>query len=502
MTDQLVIRWRGDKPVKAYYEAGRRDPQRKQRKETRTADGAIIRAGTSIREQARHLDQNHDLAVGALNVLVQNVVGPTGIGIDPVPRTVEGDIHDEFAEQILRLHQDWIMRPEVTWQHDWVAVQRLACRTWFRDGEALAQHVAGNIASLDHGTQVPYSIELIEPDLLPLDHNKPGTPRIVAGIEVNGWNRPIAYHIYKEHPGDMIWGSSAFDTKRVTADRIAHLKLVSRIGQLRGVSVLAPVMLRLDDIKDYEESERIAAKVAASMAAYIKKGNPDHYDVATDADGNPIEGEARNLRFRAGMVFDDLLPGEEIGTIDTKRPSSALEPFRNGQLRAAASGLRVTYSSLSNDYSGSYSSQRQELVEGYGAYGILASEFMSMFVRPTYLRFLETAITAGQLVIPQNIDPLTIGDALYLPPQMPWIDPIKEAKAWEILDENDYASGQEIVRRRGQNPRDVLDQSKRWKEMREKRGLISDEQEQLPIFEDDKDGQEKALQTESILVPN
>ncbi len=468
MSNRLVIRWRGMEPVKSYYEAGVTDPQRKQRKEYGAGDTAVIRAGGSIRQQARHLDQNHDIATGALNVLVQNIVGPQGIGVDPVPRTLGGVIHDELADQILRVYQDWMLKPEVTWQHDWAAAQRLACRTWLRDGEMLAQHVAGNISSLQHGTEVPYSIELLEPDLLPLDLISSGNPRIVGGVEINGWKRPVAYHIYREHPGEIAFSSRAFEVKRVTADRISHLKMVSRIGQLRGVSIFAPVMLRLDDIKDYEESERIAAKVAASMAAYIKKGMPDMYNQDKDENG---EYEPRALRFRPGTVYDDLRPGEEIGTIDTKRPSAALEPFRNGQLRAAASGLRVTYSSLAKDYNGTYSAQRQELVEGYGAYGALASDFISMLVRPVYLRFLEAAIVSGKIILPRNIDPLSIGDALYLPPQMPWIDPKKEADAWRLLEENHYASGQEIVRRRGQNPRDVLDQSKRWKDMLIERGL-------------------------------
>jgi capsid protein len=93
-------------------------------------------------------------------------------------------------------------------------------------------------------------------------------------------------------------------------------------------------------------------------------------------------------------------------------------------------------------------------------------------------------------VLPRDIDPLSIGDALYLPPQMPWIDPKKEAEAWATLDENDYASGQEIVRRRGQNPRDVLDQSKRWREMREERGLINNAPKQLDLLEDTDNGEE------------
>lgn len=64
----------------AYYEAGRSDSQRKQRRETGSGNEAVLRAGLSIRQQARHLEQNYDLALGVLNALIANVIGPHGIG--------------------------------------------------------------------------------------------------------------------------------------------------------------------------------------------------------------------------------------------------------------------------------------------------------------------------------------------------------------------------------------------------------------------------------------
>lgn len=67
----------------------------------------------------------------------------------------------------------------------------------------------------------------------------------------------------------------ASQTKFVPANRMLHLKNVHRIRQMRGVSVFASVLNRFDDLKDYEESERIAAKIAASMAAYIKRAPPN-----------------------------------------------------------------------------------------------------------------------------------------------------------------------------------------------------------------------------------
>ena len=361
------------------------------------------------------------------------------------------------------MHADWARRPEVTWQHDWPSAQRLLARSLFRDGEAFSQHVAGKVLGLNHGSIVPYSIEMLEADFVPIGYT---IDNIVQGVERNTWLRPTAYFVYKQHPNELTGFQTLrlTDYKRVPAERMMHCKMVKRINQVRGISVFATVMLRLDDLKDYEESERIAAKVAANMAAYIVKGTPDVFNLdATEDD--------RNMKFQAGMIFDDLRPGESVGTIDTNRPNPQLEPHRKGQLRAVASGTGVTYSSAAKDYSGTFSSQRQELVEGYGAYQILAGEFTGQIARPVYEQFLRIAIASGALKVPAEIDMQTIDDALYTAPQMPWIDPVKEANAWATLESSGYASAPEIIRKRGTSPMDVLDQEDRWRKEAESRGM-------------------------------
>lgn len=452
----------------AYYEAARPGTQRSAKRETASGTTAIQRAGHSLREQARFLDENHDLSRGVLDILVQNTVGPHGIQVEPQPRRADGTIHDEFARQILTLHRDWSRRPEVTWQHDWPGAQRVMARTLYRDGEAFAQRLMGHVRFLDHGTAIPYSIELMEPDFVPIDYDDLNHG-IRAGIEINAWRRPVAYLVYKDHPGERFRYTSRADLKRVPAERMAHIKIVDRIGQLRGASIFASVLARLDDVKDYEESERIAAKVAASMAAFIVKGGPDLYVPEQYTDN-----EERDMRFRPGMVFDTLAPGESVGTIDTNRPNTSLEHHRRGQLRAVAAGTRVTYSSAAKDYDGTYSSQRQELVEGYGAYGVLAMEFCSQLVRPVHEDMVQAAILSGRLRVPADVVPETADDALYIPPQMPWIDPDKEAKALERLERNVHASGPEIIRRRGHNPRDVLEQEANWRKELREHGVVTD----------------------------
>ncbi len=446
--------------VQAYYEAARPDRLRKGRRATGSANDEVLRAGGTLRQVARHLEQNYDLALGVLNTLVVNVVGPNGIGVEPQPRKADGSIDDALARQILMLYQDWCKAPEVTRQHDWPSAQRLLARSWLRDGEVFSQLVSGTAPGLQHGSAVPFSVEMIEADYVPQDLNST-TPAIVQGISVNAWGAATGYNVYKASPLEGMAMLGASQTKFVPADRMLHLKNVHRIRQMRGVSVFASVLNRFDDLKDYEESERIAAKIAASMAAYIKKGAPDTYNPQDQGEESP-----RQMKFRPGMVFDDLRPGEDIGMIDTNRPNPNLETYRSGQMKAIAAGAGPTFSSISRTYDGTYSAQRQELVEGYAVYATLANEFIGRIVRPVYEQFIAAAVASGQLRVPAGTQPGTLASASYMPPAMPWIDPRKEAEAWGMLEDRAYASGPEIIRKRGGNPLDVLEQQGRW--LREK----------------------------------
>ena len=446
--------------VLSYYEAAKPGTLRKGRRETGSGNDAVLRAGASLRQTARHLEQNYDLALGVLNTLVANVVGQNGIGVEPQPRNADGSINDVLARQILDLWKDWGLAPEVTKQHDWPSAQRILARSWLRDGEVFSQLVSGMIPGLNHGTRVPFSIEMLEADFVPMEMQATAPTQIVQGVEINAWGAPTGYHVYKSNPlesGSMLTGAG--QTKRIPAERMLHIKNTHRIRQMRGVSVFASVLNRFDDLKDYEESERIAAKIAASMAAYIKKGSPDQYE--PDSDAAP-----RGMKFRPGMVFDDLKPGEEIGMIDTNRPNPNLETYRNGQMKAIAAGAGPTFSSIARTYDGTYSSQRQELVEGYVIYGTLSSEFIGRIVRPVYVQFVAAAVASGVLKIPAGVKLDTLNDAAYMPPSMPWIDPLKEVKAWGMLEDRCYASGPEVIRKRGGNPIDTLEQQARW--LREK----------------------------------
>lgn len=429
------------------YEAAKPSRTHKAKGEPRSANSALQAAGRSLREQCRWLDENHDIVTGIFDRLEERVVGGAGIGVEPLVLDLAGDVHLDFCAQIKAAWAEWSLRPETAGEVTRPQMERLVCRTWLRDGEALAQKIMGPVANYKHLTSVPLALELLEPDYLPFEKNDLAKG-IIQGIERDAWRRVKAYHLLMAHPGDLGLGILQ-KTKRVEADRVIHIAHRKRIGQNRGVPLLHAALIRLADLKDYEESERIAARISAAISFYIKKGEPQDYEAKGE------EAKRGTFPIAPGMVFDDLQPGEDIGMFESNRPSTLLEGFRNGMLRAVAAAGRSAYSTIARSYDGTYSAQRQELVEAQEGYDLLQHEFIDYWCRPVYRTWLPLAIAAGVLKVPKNVDMSTLYAAVYQGPVMPWINPVHEANAWESLVKAGFADEAEVARARGRNPQEL-----------------------------------------------
>lgn len=436
--DQLMIL--------ASYDAAQQGRNRKISSETGSANTANEGSAVKIREQARALDQNHDLARGILTSLVNKVIGAQGIGVEFMPKDLAGNPMPEFALKLSDAFNAWSNRPEVTGEFNRARSERLICRSWLRDGEVFIKLLSGNVSGLKYPTPIKFGFEMLESDYVPFDATSQ-KKNTIQGIEVNAWGARTAYHVLKDHPGDT--GFYSQKTKRIPADKMLHPRMCDRIHQLRGMSIFASVITRLQDIKDYEESERVAARIAAAMAAYIRKGDPSMY-TAGDSDSE------RSMKIAPGMVFDNLRPGEEVGTISHNRPNSGLGAFRADMLKAVASGTGAQYSTISKNYDGTYSSQRQELIEQQANYFTLSEEFIDQVTAPIVRMFLDLASLTIDL--PIELDKATLHNVEYQAPAMPWIDPLKEAKGYAELVQGGFASKTKVIRSLGGTPQRVHQQ--------------------------------------------
>lgn len=447
------------------YEAAMPTRTHRAKRENRNANQLNDFGGRSLREQARYLDNNHDLVIGLLDKLEERIVGARGIIVDPQPLLLTGLVADDFAKQIRQAWAEWSVSPDVTGQFTRPVLERLMARTWLRDGEVFGQMVRGTVAGLTPSAGVPFWIEALEPDYVPLEMTDTGKG-ICQGVYLNDWGRPTKYVVYKNL---AVSGIALGQTKEISADNMLHLKFMRRLHQVRGNSLLSGILIRLSALKEYEDSELTAARIAAALGMFVKKGDAQTYDEASGEND-----KQRDLDIVPGMLFDGLLPGEDIGMIKSDRPNPNLQSFRNGQLRAVAAGSRSSYSSISRDYNGTYSAQRQELVESFEGYNILQDGFVAAVSRPIYRNWLQMAITAGIITVPPDIDKVSLFNAVYSGPVMPWIDPLKEANSWRVLLRGGAATEGDWVRARGANPGDVKRRRKAEVDENKDLGLVFD----------------------------
>jgi lambda family phage portal protein len=470
LINELAPAWgaaRARKRLELYgYEAANPSRTHKATREHRNGNQAVFAAGRSLREQARWLDENHDIVIGLLDKMEERIVGARGIQIEPQPMTLGGDIHEELAATIRERWAEWSLRPEVTGRMSRPEMERLVARTWLRDGEVFGQLLQGRVPGYQYATATPFAIELLEPDFVPYELNEPGN-NIRQGCRLNAWGRILGYQVLYDHPGDL---GMRHKTKEIPAERMLHLALVKRLHQLRGVSLLHGIITRLADLKDVEESERVAARISAALAFFIRKGTADMY---SPPDSSQPQAP-REFPIAPGMTFDDLRQGEEVGSIQSNRPNVALNIWREGQLRSAAAGARSGYSSIARDYDGTYSAQRQELVEQFEGFAVLQDAFVAQWSRPVYRHWLAMDIAAGGIKLPKDVDRNSLFNALYLAPVMPWIDPAKESKGWRDQIRGGAASESEWIRARGRNPDEVRRQRVADKDFNRNHQIITD----------------------------
>lgn len=424
-----------------------------------SADYVVNRAGTRLRDYARWLDENSDITIGLLDSLVNNIVG-VGVQIEPQVANRKGEPLDKVNTRIRDLWSEWTRSPDITGELSMSELQRMACRTWLRDGEMFIEHIQGPVRANRKRT-VPYCVRALEPDWLPFEKNS-SKPRIVHGVQKDDDGIPVAYH-FLESIDDPVYVRYAVDmkTRSVSAERVEHLKFSRRLNQTRGVSLLHGVINRLDNIRDIEESEQIACRVAAAFTAAIVR-NPDMIqgsDPSFLTEDGDVQDKYRDRYFEMspGLMIDNLLPGEDIKGIGLDRPNSNLIPFLADQHRRLAAGTGTSYSSISKSYDGSYSSQRQELVEQKPNNDRMRNQFISDFLQPIYERFLFWCVESKQLALPRNAKPETLTRADYRSPGMPWIDPKKEMEADSIAVESGFKSRHMVMRERGYDP-EIVDQ--------------------------------------------
>ena len=305
---------------------------------------------------------------------------------------------------------------------DLYGLQALAMRAVVESGECFVRML---VSEPTLANPVGLRLQVLESDHLDVARNgmlMDGTPTL-QGISLDDAGAPVAYWLYRMHPG-VAWlmPGRASASEPVPASDVLHIYRKRRPGQLRDVSWLAPVLLRLRDLGDYEAALLMKAKIEACLAAVVTEEGDEALTgtaagLLRDAQGRSVES------FEPGMI----LYRRGTGSVDVVNPSTggSHAAFARRSLEAAAVGTGLTYDQVAGDLTAAnYSSLRAGKIEfrrlcEQVQYGML----IPMLVRPIADRFHAQGALLGLwgADMPDGVS--------HVPPAHEMIDPLKDTMA-------------------------------------------------------------------------
>lgn len=441
-----------------------------------SADAELFMALRTLRARSRDLAINDDYVKRFLHLVKANVVGAKGIGLQNRAREDNGRLDTRANQLIEEAWRDWGMVGVCTvdGRLSWIDACNLFIESAARDGEALVRLVRDPEVN-----QFGFALQFIDIDHLDEAFNEPdraGTGRSIRlSVEYNRYDRAIAYHLLRRHPNTLALDYQSQRRDRLPADQIIHGFLAHRAAQGRGYPWTAQSLRRLKMLAGYEHSELIASRVSASKMGFFVESDGDQFVGDYTEDFDPVQEAEPG-------TFERLPPGTEFKAWNPEHPVSAYEAFVLAILRGAASGLGLSYVSLSNDLRGvSYSSIRQGALDERDHWRGLQTWLIEHFTGPVFRAWLQMALTTGAIPLPMGKFK-KFHAPVWRPRGWSWVDPLKEVRANVEAVKNKLKSLQAVVGEGGVDVEDILIDNAIAEELADKHGAT------LSILETEENG--------------
>ena len=409
----------------------------------------------TLRERSRDLFAGVPLATGALKTMRTNVVG-SGL-------VLKSQIDKNFlrlTEEQAKQTEDTIEREFALWADsddcdmerldNFVELQQLVFLNWLLSGEVFV------LLPTTKRTGMPYDlrVQLVESDRVCTPDDKTQNPRIISGVETTAGGEVVAYHIKNSHPlSNDFNGKPGY--KRVcvrgvkTGRRnVLHIMNRERIGQLRGVPYLAPVIEALKQLGTYTEAELVAAVVNGMFAVFIEspEGNIGAGAALGEVvpEGQQVDASDPNSIEIGNGTIVDLAPGEKANSVAPGRPNSNFEPFVLAICKQIGTALEIPFEVLVKHFGASYSASRGALLELWKAVKMYRGWFASDFCQPIFEEWFAEAVAKGRVKAPGFFTDPAIRKAYcgaeWNGPAQLSLDPVKEVRAAQMRVESSFST--------------------------------------------------------------
>ena len=412
-----------------------------------------------IRTRSRDTSRNSWSGEAAVQRWTTNLIG---VGITPL---IQGLPNRERKKELNSLWLRWTRYADADGALDFYGMQTLAVRAWLESGEVFMRR---RPRRLDGDFEVPVQIQLIESDYVPLldTDTYPGLikgNRIRSGIEINQYGRKVAYWVYRDHPGDTSRGVISIDTGkliRVPAEEMRHIFEPKRPGQLRGVSMLAPMLAALRGVDDYVDAVLERQKLANLFVATIKRSLPENWDGELDEETGLPKFYDSNGTQLVGLepgIQQTLLPGEEMTFSNPPEAGTTYSDYLRTSHLGTAAGAGMPYELLSGDIKDVSDRTLRVMINEFRR---LAEQRQWQLVIPQMCQparewFADAAALAGLVGLGELN---TVKDVKWSPHGWQHIHPVQDPQGKQMEVEAGFRSRASVIGERGDDPEEVDDE--------------------------------------------
>lgn len=409
--------------------------------------------------RCRDLERNSDTANSISKAIKRNVVGK-GLQLQSrVRKKPYGEMEEESIKAIETYWKEFIENCDYTSQFNFRKICAMIEDRLTYDGEIFI------IKVYEPKSDFPFQLQIMEVDQLDMTQYQNGTNRVYSGIEVDPYNRPVAYWFRRTDP----MGHIEYVPERVAADQVIHLSEKNRPSQIHGIPRIAKSVSRIRDIDSYLEAENVKSRLAACFGISIESEGVGLNRPIGPAFQNHSSYDG--VEVSPGMIAR-LNPGDKINVIAPNLPTY-MGDYTRINARMASSGQGFSYEQVSRDYSQTnYSSARQGLLEDQKTFGEMQEDLIDNFCKLIFRASIEAGVLSGRLRLRNFFEnPEKYYEHKWIPPGWSWIDPVKEVKAQKEAIAAGLTTIEEVCASSGKDWAEVFRQQAREKEEAERLGL-------------------------------
>ena len=420
-----------------------------------------------LRAHSRDLAKNNAYMGRYLELVSTHIVGPDGITFESEILGNQNKPKEAWNDTIETAFAEWGRDCTVGETQTWVSFQQQVAEAVAQDGEVLIRRVKG------FTNTSRYALEMIDADRLDWTYNVAGANtgnRVIMGVEVNPFGKPLGYYIWSAHPYDHEAGPVR---QRIPAEQIIHLYAPDRARATRGIPWATRVMPQLNMLGRLWTSELAAANAEADRLGIIKTAQGVPLEEFGEGSSDPVT--AANELESEHAQFLGLDPGLDIVFPNLQHPNSQLGEFSRHLLKGIAAGLGVAYHSLSGDVSdANYSSARVALLEERDQWKKRQTWLINALHDVIYRDWLEMALLSGAVAIPV-LDFQKACKPVWWPRTWEWVDPQKDVDAALTAIRGGLSTFQQELGARGCDWRETFSQLADEQAYAKELGLVLDQ---------------------------